>query len=216
MSAQMFPRLAMTHGVHSSATHARGFSRPPRQPPADREDSLATTLVKNGIFGGLKARQVDLDGLRVGQALVDAQGKPVLDHHGRPIPAKTDISYLTPRGIRVNIELDTRPSAAAQHARHNNSDPRALNYYLLVDQASNKIVGGVARNPGGSVVQLGPKRLAQLARGDFPMPQPAPPQRKRPTTPREAGELKHQVQRDEARRQRAATRPAATRKQRAR
>lgn len=217
MSDATFPRSAMTHGLRPPATYA-GFSRPSRQPLPEREDSLATTLVKNGIFDGFKTRNVDLDSLRVGQALMDARGRPVLDRHGRPIAAKTDISYLTPRGTRVNIELDTRPAAAVQHARHNNADPKALNYYLLVDQASNRIVGGVARNPGGRVVQLGPKRLAQLARGDFPTPRPAPPQRRRPTmTPSDAARLKQQMQRDETRRQRPAPRrPAAARTKRVR
>ena len=215
MSAPMFPRSTTTPRVRPRAAYA-GSSRPSRQTFAEREDSLATTLVKNRIFDGFKDRNVNLDSLRVGQTLVDAQGKRVLDGDGQPIPAKTDISYLTRRGTRVNIELDTRPDSAVEHALHNKDDPKALNYYLLVDQASNKIVGGVARNPGGGVVQLGPKRLAQLARGEFPKPQPAPPQRRRSMTPGDATELKRQVQRDEAHRRRTPTRPAATRTKQAR
>ena len=177
----------------------------PRTAVAEAEDGLATTLVKSGIFQGLQAQGADLNQLRIGQHLVDAQGQRVVDGRGRPLDAKPDISYVTPRGTRVNIELDTTASSALAHARHNNADPRAWNYYLVVDPATNRVTGAVVRNPSGSVVQVSRARAQQLAQGRFPRPaaqQPGTPQRKRQSTVRDVRGLRTAVARDQRRRRR--------------
>lgn len=182
----------------------------------EREDGLATTLVKHDILRGLERQGLDLNRLETGVHLTDAQGRPVQarDASGQVVGAKPDISYVTARGTRVNIELDTSTSGARGHVPTNNSDPKAMNYYVLIDPNTRQITGAVVRNPSGSVVTIGPKRLQQLAQGQFPKPaaiQPGSDQPKPRKPVPSVEKVRQELLADQQRRAAAAAKPARRR-----
>jgi hypothetical protein len=79
---------------------------------------------------------------RGGMAQVRADGK--ITRRNRP-----DRSYLAPDGQRINVEVDTNPDSARDHlARLRRFDPRAVNYALIVDQNTGRVIEARVARPG--------------------------------------------------------------------
>lgn len=122
----------------------------------ERESGPGTNRAMTRIFDYLRTRsgltyKDAHQRIRQGQAQLNAAGKPVSGGSlGTPL-TKPDLSYVDRRGRRINIEVDTTTSGSLAHqARVDAADPKAINYYLMIDPLRGFIRSARRHTQGGA------------------------------------------------------------------
>ncbi|HYO63116.1 MAG TPA: hypothetical protein VER08_05605 [Pyrinomonadaceae bacterium] len=144
--------------------------RPGRPSSAETETGPGAADVHVAIFRHLQSHGLQDAGDGNNRRLPPSQqvrwGMQQLNAAGRRVRPpggglnKPDISYLDPRGRRVNVEIDTNPGSMNEHIRKNvAADPNAVHVFLHVDRsgrvlerriiAPNANRSHVRRFPGG-------------------------------------------------------------------
>jgi hypothetical protein len=136
----------------------------------ETEDGIATTRAKHKLMRNLYSRIGDT---ATGDQVV-RWGQRQVDRRGRVLgPNKPDASYISARGERVNIELDTDVQQSLRHSADLNRDRRARNIYLIIHPTTGEVIGGRIREPGHRNERLlTNEELQNIRRGRGLIPRP--------------------------------------------